>query len=178
MLEKIFIKAQTETVNCFNEYDEKYPHSNFYYKLFIKGTPICAKCKKSVQYFGPIWCFGKGNDYFIHAICHGEVEIRRMVPREREYSHRYHQGWPNKEQWERMGVSFFHEFFEENISMWRGIPHIHLWRYNNDGPISRVCVICHVDHTKRYKNKWKIGYTGFYRQKIKIKNGNIKLEGN
>jgi hypothetical protein len=176
IMEEIFQRCNKDIKTNLHHHQKKYSEWHNWYVIFSKEKPVCAKCKKEVDFFGPIYFIGRGNDHFIHSICHGEVEIRRMVPEYRRYSGEYYETHPTKEQFDRMGTSFFGEFFVENISMWRGIPHPHIWRYNNDDRETRTCAICQVKHEKKHiGGRWRIGYDSFYRCKIKIKGNSYRM---
>ena len=46
------------------------------FSYMFKGKPICLKCDKPVDMFGPIYVIEYGATRFIFAKCHGEVEVR------------------------------------------------------------------------------------------------------
>ena len=143
-----------------------------WYKIYISGKPICAKCKKEVDYFGPWYDIEHGGTRYIHAVCHGEIEVRQFEP-EHPHCNQYFQDMPNDEQWNRMGVSFFGKFFYENLNIWRKIPHPHFWRYNNDDRHTRTCRICEVKQANYYKpEKWMNAGESYFRRVIfKVKDG-------
>lgn len=174
---KKILERQSEYLNKDSDNNEKLlPEGcSNWYRIFLRGKPICAKCKKEVDYFGPWYDIHRGGTRYIHAVCHGEIEIREMS-KDHPYCFKYHQDFPNDEQLNRMGASFFGEFFIENLSIWRKIPHFHIWRYNNDNDEvehARTCGICEVRQENCHKpERWMNAGESYFRQVIfKIKDG-------
>ena len=66
--------------NIFYETGKEIIHSEFVHESFVKyfGTekPICSKCNKEVDIFGPIYSIKHLCTRFVFAKCHGEIEVK------------------------------------------------------------------------------------------------------
>jgi hypothetical protein len=96
--------------------DSIYTHKEVHewYKIFLLEKPICQKCNKEVDYFGPWYDPERGCTRHLCAICHGEIEIRAFLDYEPPEDLKYYITMPltsNIDIHKWLGP-----FFTENIS--------------------------------------------------------------
>ena len=50
-----------------------------FYDMFRNQKPVCRKCNKEVDLFGPIYVIEMACTRFVFTKCHGEVEVRMFT---------------------------------------------------------------------------------------------------